>query len=63
MTKDKVIKSKQFIFDIAASQEPTIELIQLISLSIQSYESDLHQPCDILSVIKYFISLYGVKHD
>lgn len=59
MTEAKV-STKQFTFDIAESVEPTIELIQLISLAIQSYDTQYHaQPCDIPSVLKYFNSLYG----
>jgi len=61
MTEAKV-RTKQFTFDIAESMEPTVELIQLISLAIQSYDTQTHtQPCDITSVLRYFNSLYGCK--
>lgn len=61
MTEAKVV-TKQFTFDIAESTEPTVELIQLISQAIYSYEySGKDQPTDIPTVIRYFASLYGVK--
>ena len=61
MTEEKV-ETKRFIFDISESKEPTVELIQLISLAMQSYDKQTHaQPCDIPSVLRYFTSLYGVK--
>ena len=64
MAKETVV-TKQFTFNIAANQDSSVELIQLISLAIQSYEPPNKQshalPCDIVSVIKYFASSYGVK--
>lgn len=61
MTEDKVV-TKQFTFDVAASKEPTVELIQIISQAIYSYEySGDDRQTDIESVIKYFASLYRVK--
>ncbi len=60
---EETVVTKKFTFDIAANNEASVELIQLISLAMQSYENDSHHPqqCDIPSVIKYFASLYEVK--
>ena len=61
MTEAKVV-AKQFTFNIAESTDSTVELIQLISQAIHSYEySGKDQPTDIQTVIKYFASLYGVE--
>lgn len=63
MAKDNAVVTKQFIFDIAENNDATIELIQLISVAIQTYElTNVHaHPADIPTAIKFFWSLYGLK--
>ena len=62
MAKDSVV-TKQFTFNIAESSEPSIELIQLISQAIQSYDTNSSPVCNVAAVIKYFACEYGVRDD
>ncbi len=55
--KPKPINYKTFLFDISESNEPTVELIQLITKCIESYGEE----SDIPAVLAYFNSLYGVE--
>lgn len=47
---------RQFTFNIAAGKESSVELIQLISQCMDKYPDT-----DIVSVLAYFNSLYGVN--
>jgi hypothetical protein len=54
---DAVLRS--FTFEVMPSKEPTVELVQLISKCLQSYE--LKSGGDIPAVLAYFNKLYGVS--